>query len=275
MVRVSAARLLDPRAYVRVVAEPVRAWPATRAISGSWPIWIARQLLRPVVSLPCWIRTRAGARIHLSRDPIDDVILRHVMGNAARIYFPAAARAPRDAWILDVGAHHGIYAVEALRRSPGARLIAVEPDPAARAYFERNLAGNAMLDRVEYVEAALGDRSGRGQLLLAEESWGHTLAPTSGTGPRTAAVRLATATEVLAGRRPWLMKLNAEGAEFAVVPDLFDHGVFPDWIVLMIHPHAGDVVELTRRIAGSGYEISEMSGPTLLHCRRTSADARP
>jgi FkbM family methyltransferase len=246
-----------------------RWWPATRAVARNWPIWILRQLLRPVVSLPCWITTRAGTRIRLDDDHIDDVVLRHVMRDAVAGYFPPVVVTP-GGWILDVGAHHGIYAVEALRRNPGARLIAVEPDPSARGLITRNLTANDMLDRAELVSAALGSKSGSAPLVLGATSWEHSITPpVAGDASSSLMVRVMTASEVLAGRHPFLLKLNAEGAEFDVVPDLFALGIFPDWIVLMIHPYSGETRALESVVLEAGYEVTRIGGPALLHCRRT------
>jgi hypothetical protein len=47
-------------------------------------------------------------------------------------------------------------------------------------------------------------------------------------------------------------------------------GSWPIWILDVGANHGIYVVEALR-----GYEISEMNGPTLLHCRLTSPDARP
>jgi FkbM family methyltransferase len=238
-------------------------------VAVNWPVWILRQLLRPVVSVPVWIRTRAGTRFHLGADPVDDTILRHVMRDAVEIYFPAEASVPRGALILDVGAHHGIYATEMLRRNPGAHLIAVEPNPDARAAFERNLRANHLLARVEYVSAGLGERDGRGFLAFADESWERSTTPPFGdSGGMSVALR--SVTDVLGGRHPYLVKLNAEGAEFEVVPEMLDAGIRPEWIVLLMHPPNGDPAALKERIARAGYEVRPADGDrdsTRLHCR--------
>lgn len=242
-----------------------------RDIALNWPTWIVRQLSRPVMSFPCWIRTRVGTRFHLGADPIDDAILRHVMKDAVDIYFPATAQVPPGALIVDVGAHHGIYATEVLRRSPGARLIAIEPHPEARAYFERNLRANDLLDRVEYVEAGLGDRGGSAFLAFAVDSWEHsTVPPLSGESSSGISVPVRSIVEVLGGRHPYLVKLNAEGAEFQVVPDLLANGIRPEWLVLMIHPFSGSTRDLLALVSSSGYHIEAADGrrdSSRVHCR--------
>jgi FkbM family methyltransferase len=272
-----SARFLNPFAYVRFAAGSIRRWPALVRVARNWPVWIVRDLLRPLFRIPCWIHTRAGTRFYLGSDPIDDAVLRHVMRDAVSIYFPDGAQVPPDGLVLDVGAHHGIHATEILRRSPGARLIAIEPNPEARAYFERNLRANGMLDRVEYVQAGLSNRTGDGFLAFATDSWEHsTVPPMTEDGGVGLAVPLRSAVEVLDGRHPYLVKLNAEGAEFEVVPDLFEHGIRPEWIILMIHPDSGSTSALRDLVSKAGYEIEAADGrrdSTRLHCRlRQPAD---
>jgi FkbM family methyltransferase len=266
-----AAKLLNPVAYIRFLANLARRLPSMVATAENWPAWMVRQLLRPALTLPLWIRTRAGTRIYLGADPIDDAVLLHVMRDAVSVYFPAHAHVPPGGLALDVGAHHGVYATELLRRSPGARLIAVEPNPEARVYFERNLRGNGMFDRVEYVEAGLSDRTGPGRLWLGAESWDHSTVTTSNeAGSSGIPVRLMSTADVLRGRHPYLVKLNAEGAEFEVVRDLFASGVRPQWIVLMIHPDSGPHSALRELVLDAGYDIRPADGrpdSLRLHCR--------
>ena len=266
-----AAKVLNPFAYVRFLANLARRLPSMVATAENWPAWTIRQLLRPAVTFPLWIRTRAGTRIYLGADPIDDAVLLHVMRDATSVYFPADCEVPPDALVLDVGAHHGVYATEILRRRPGARLIAVEPNPEARVYFARNLRGNGMFDRVEYVEAGLSDRTGAGRLWLGAESWDHsTVTPSNEAGSTGIPVRLVSTADVLRGRHPYLVKLNAEGAEFEVVRDLFANGVRPQWIILMIHPGSGSESALRDLVANAGYDIRSADGrrdSSRLHCR--------
>jgi FkbM family methyltransferase len=268
-------KLFSPKATLAFLRNWATRLPALRAVARNWPIWAARQLLRPVLSLPCWIETRVGTRLRLGDDPIDDTILRHVMHDAVDIYFPPDAFVPPGGWIVDAGAHHGLYAVEVLRRNPGARLIAVEPNPEARPYFERNLRANAMLERVEYVAAALGAVDGEAFLEMGRDSWDDTTVP--GAGREAAAtrvpVRVVSLVDVLAGRRPHLVKLNAEGAEFQVIPNLIEHGILPEWLVLMIHLDRGPGSGLLELVQRSGYEVRSADGrepSSRVHCRLLS-----
>jgi FkbM family methyltransferase len=249
-----------------------RRLPTLRAIARNWPLWALRQLVRPAVSVPLWVHTRVGTRFYLGQDPIDDTILRHVLHDADAIYFPADARVAPGELIVDAGAHHGIYATEVLRRNPGARLLAIEPNPSARAYFERNLSANGMRGRVEYVEAGLGDPSEAGFLSFGDASWDDSTVPDLARTRGTAGlpVKIRSLVEILGGRRPRLVKLNAEGAEFHVIPELFERGVFPEWLVLMVHLDRGSGAELIGLVERSGYEVVAADGQadsSRVHCR--------
>jgi FkbM family methyltransferase len=263
---------LRPAKAISFLRNWARRLPTLRAIARNWPLWALRQLFRPVLSVPLWVETRVGTRFYLGGDAIDDSILRHVMVDAVEIYFPQDAIVAPGQLIVDAGAHHGIYATEALRRNPGARLLAIEPRPAARAYFERNLSANGMLDRVEYVEAGLGDPNEEGFLSFGDASWYDSTVPDL-AGARSSAgvpVRIVSLADILAGRRPSLVKLNAEGAEFYVIPELFERGIFPEWLVLMVHLDRGSGAELIGLVEQNGYEVVAADGQadsSRVHCR--------
>jgi predicted RNA methylase len=109
----------------------------------------------------------------MAGDPLDDWILIELFGTYRALFFPEEIPAfPRVGWILDVGAHHGIYSVAALFHYPGARLIAVEPDPDGVRMLRHNLALNGLLSRTEIVPGAIAAEEGHGLLLRSVEgSW--------------------------------------------------------------------------------------------------------
>ncbi len=139
----------------------IRQYKSTERFVANWRTWGLRRAFLPHLRLPCWIVTKEGSRFYLGGDPIDDHILEEVCHKLVDVYYPRLLE-PMIAgrWILDVGAHHGFYAVEALRRYPGARLFAVEPDRDACRLIGRNLAANHFLERAEIVEAGVGGESG-------------------------------------------------------------------------------------------------------------------
>ena len=166
--------------------------------------------------------------------------------------------------VLDVGAHHGIYAMEVLRRYPECHVIAVEPDAAACRSIRLNAALNGVSSRIEIVEAGLAERNGQGWLeWSARGSWGHRTrsADSRADGGAGAPVELRTLDATLAGRRPALVKCNAEGAEFAVIPRLVALGLKPRVIVLMLHPESGDIGSLLSLLIEAGYDVLDADRP--------------
>ena len=128
---------------------------------------------------------------------------------------PARAHAPR---VLDCGAHHGLGVWAFLRRFPGARITAFEPDPGNRAILE----GNARRNRwsgVEVLPFALAAGDGEAAFAFADgRSMAGTLTGRLGTpsGTRTVETRRLSA---------WLdepvdfLKLDIEGPEAEVLAE--------------------------------------------------------
>jgi FkbM family methyltransferase len=70
---------------------------------------------------------------------------------------------------LDVGANVGVYVLQFAHWSrPDGRVIAFEPNPAARAVLARHVEMNDLASRVQIVGAAVGDQSGEGRFFTAE-----------------------------------------------------------------------------------------------------------
>ncbi len=242
-------------------------------LARNWPLWIARDLLRPVAAIAVTVRTRAGAGYQLADDPIDDRVLLHVAGPEGRsLYFPKGVAPGEGDLILDIGAHAGIYAVEALRRYPRSHLIAVEPNPISCARMRVNLGLNALDARVQVVQAAIGPRDGTGWLTPeAGGSWGDRgRSEPLREDPGLREIPLRTMQRVLAGERPALIKCNAEGAEFEVFPQLFAAGVRPRFVILMVHGREGSSRDLLDLFRKTGYDVQDADAPPhgrRFHCR--------
>ena len=273
------------RAYVRHLRALLRQWPETRMASAQWPRWVLRRLLIPIYPIPFVLRSRTGIRYELGDDPVDDSIFRHLHGHGSALYFPPLGNIKPRGIILDFGAHHGIYAMEALRRYPNCELIAIEPDPAACRKIEASAQLNNLASRIEIVRAGLANFNGRGRLVLGENgSWASrtraadpesTLRPASSQSH--APVDLKTLGTILCGRQPAIVKCNAEGAEFALIPQLIALGLRPRVIVLMIHPEAGSPRELVSLLAGARYHVCDADSPPRghrFHCFSKPEDAR-
>jgi FkbM family methyltransferase len=238
-----------------------------RAVTARWPLWIARQLLMPVWPLPLTVATRQGTKIHLRDDRIDDLVLLSVAARSTALYFPAEALSERSeskGVILDVGAHHGIYAVEALRRYPHCTVVAVEPDPESCRRMAANIQLNDLDARVRIVNAGVSRVPGRGQLEPdVSGSWGTQVREVSSEARET--IPLLPLSDILRGESPVIVKCNAEGAEFALVPQLIELGLRPALIVLMVHPSFGSAAALVRDLEGAGYDVRDADDPPKHH----------
>ncbi|MDQ7827891.1 MAG: FkbM family methyltransferase [Armatimonadota bacterium] len=119
-----------------------------------------RKLIKRYYLMRFWLRTRSGLSVYMSEDPLDDLVLESMLQAKAHIYFPPLPWATAGGLVVDLGAWHGFYTLEALRRYPGARVVAVEPDSWNCALLRRNLAANGLVDRAEVIEAAVGSSEG-------------------------------------------------------------------------------------------------------------------
>lgn len=93
-----------------------------------------------------------------------------------------------DRWVqdgetfFDVGANIGSYTIYAALRSPGARVIAFEPEYANLHLLRDNLMDNGLKDRVEIYSIALGNRTGLSRLHIQDATPGAAL-HTESNGP--------------------------------------------------------------------------------------------
>ncbi len=96
--------------------------------------------------------------VHCRANTSDFAVLRQVLGR--REYDLVLDRAPK--FIIDGGANVGYASVFFANRYPGARILAIEPDPGNCDAFRRNCAG---YDSVELLEAAIWSSDGEVQIV--------------------------------------------------------------------------------------------------------------
>src|SRR5262245_61530197 len=114
----------------------VRAVPESRRIKGLGGArgrgWLqARKLVAPLFQRPVTLEYE-GVFLRLGTDPVDEKIAQQVLGPRRSDYFPEwRGPRPTNPCILDVGAHHGLFAVMALHEYPGSRVVCVEPSKRA------------------------------------------------------------------------------------------------------------------------------------------------
>jgi FkbM family methyltransferase len=124
---------------------------------------------------------------------------------------------------VDVGAHVGFYALQmALWTGPEGRIIAFEPNPAARAVLTANVALNRLASRITIESAAAGAEPGTADLFHGTETTGLSRLgapnPDSVSGPPVR-VPVVTLDDYCArsGVRPDWLLVDAEGADLLVL----------------------------------------------------------
>lgn len=114
---------------------------------------------------------------------------------------------PGDLFV-DVGCNVGTYSILA-SGVRGASSIAIDPVRSTLARARTNVLVNALQDRVEIVEAAVGARSDTVRFTTTEDTCNHV-----GTGQESGdLVAMRPLDDLLGDRRPVLMKIDVEGYE--------------------------------------------------------------
>ncbi len=180
---------------------------------------------------------------------------------------------PGDIFV-DVGASAGLYTLWAA--DLGADVIAVEPDPTARALLEKNLSLNRY--SVEVVPAALAALPGRMAFTTTRGTMNH-LVPGRREGtplddPRrpTTHVGVRTLDEILAGRSARGVKIDVEGAERLVLDGAtvaLAQGRLPfiqlEWNRLSLRTLGEGRGPVTKQLVGYGYQFFRPDPDGRLH----------
>jgi len=243
----------------------IRTLPTSRRVKGMGGAkgrgWLqARKLAAPLFQRPVTLTTGDGLHLRLSADPVDEHIASSILGPHRPEYFPEwPGSLPEGACILDIGAHHGLYAAAALQEYPGSRVVCVEPSASALGPLRKNLEINGFLGRARIVNAALAAEEGEGVLQHAPDgSWGYSLYEDAAEALGSENVRLATLEQILGDDRPEILKCNAEGAEFSLIDALERSGARPTFMVVMVHPQFGDMDRLVATAEAMGYEVTRL-----------------
>lgn len=123
---------------------------------------------------------------------------------------------PPGGALLDIGAWVGPIALWAAQR---ARVVAIEPDAEAYRQLVANVAANGYADRVRCIEAAAGLEDGEVTLWSVGEWASSSASLTYETGEH-ATVRSIRLAELLEAERFDLIKMDIEGGEAILLPDV-------------------------------------------------------
>lgn len=127
-----------------------------------------------------------------------------------------------DTTFLDLGAWVGPLSL--LAAAHGARVVAVDADPAAQDQFRRNLQANpGLAEKIELVEAAISPLQGTVRLggrRKPGDSMSSVLLAGAGTTWTAPTITPAALAAKVAGAGRLVVKIDIEGGEYALVPHL-------------------------------------------------------
>jgi FkbM family methyltransferase len=243
--------------------------PAINSVISSLGL---RNAARHIYWLLC--RPRNGvikAKVH-NRSPLfaarDVVELRTVelALRSERNWLTLLCRALRpDDLFLDVGANLGIFSVTAALC--GAKVVACEPGRTALERLRRNVAINALSDKVKIVEAALSNRTGN---CTFTEPSADSVIQTGHIGGGTE-VHMLRGDDL--GISPTVIKIDVEGHEIEVLDGLKDslRGVR----MCLVERHAGVAqADILQCLTTAGL-VPEDAGDGRISALRTSLAASP
>ncbi len=167
---------------------------------------------------------------------------------------------PEDLVAVDIGAHIGCFSVALALARPRARVHAWEASPSTARWLCRNLELNAIGDRVVPHATAVSDH--HGTLSFVDNDQGSAL--NGGPGATTVEVPCVTVAETFAaaGGRVDLVKIDTEGAEYAMLTDPADWAAVQR-VVLEYHDVPGhDFAEIAAFFTAAGLCLREREEAT-------------
>ncbi len=165
------------------------------------------------------LRLRSGLQMLLP--PSLKSLSTHVLLEQERWFEPEITLLPMllrpDSLALDIGANHGVYALEMARCAPQGHVWAFEPTAEPRGRLQASVAANAMQDRITVVPAGLAECDTEALFTVSEQSELNSRGGAAAPGARSEAVQLLALDAFLerhaAGRAIDFVKLDAEGEE--------------------------------------------------------------
>ncbi len=122
---------------------------------------------------------------------------------------------------FDIGANHGVYALNIAARAPQGQVWAFEPTTAAGSMLEKSITLNGFKDRLHWIHAGLSDHAGNGQLAISLNTELSTLHDHIEKNHKTEIIRLITLDGFIAEEGITspidFVKLDVEGEEINVL----------------------------------------------------------
>lgn len=252
------SRLAYYAASLGTLARGVRNWPLL-------PLLAARIPMTLVLADGLRFRTRTLLDMWVVKETcLDDA-------------YACAAGVPAGGVVVDVGAGLGDFAIWSARYLRPRVVHAFEPHPGSFALLGRNLALNQMTN-VHAHQVALGAASGDGGLVPAAEPTQSRTVAAGGAAVPTPMWSLADALDRCGVDVCDLMKVDIEGAEFALLLDA-EPAVLSRIRHLRVEYHDGVEArthhDLFRALTAAGFVVSQRPSPVHPHLGILIASRRP
>ena len=240
----------------------VRTW----RLLSNWPLLFLQKFRVPAFQTDTTLKMRSGPTYIADKrgwgvDDLTAVWIDKVYGDPSTLNSTLPV-------IIDIGAHIGTYAVYAALRSPQARVLALEPNPAVFTYLEKSIAANNLGSQVTPIMKAVA-QSAEKRLLFLDEGGGvssslfkrHGRALSEGIS-----VPCMTLADLYAEYNIShcdVLKLNCEGAEYEILGGLSDEmfnsidSILLQWHRIEDHEPA----ELDQLLAKKGYTVTRAPAP--------------
>jgi FkbM family methyltransferase len=121
--------------------------------------------------------------------------------------------------LLDIGCHYGVFTLAALHYGGSkSRVIAVDPSKVSQRIFQKNLKLAGISERVDFIDAAVGSKTGT-LSMLSTGAAGHHMMVSSNSRSDVSKITLHTITSIIemAGQKPTHIKIDVEGYEDEVI----------------------------------------------------------
>jgi FkbM family methyltransferase len=166
----------------------------------------ARAVRLPGLQRPLWLRPGTSDLANFAQVFLDGQLDLDAWPQGRELIVRAGAAA---SVVVDAGAYIGLSSIRLATLFPGARILAIEPDPANAATLRRNVEG---LPQVEVVEAGVWDRECRLAVVNAHDHAWERRVEEAADGP-VRGLAIDDLLRAYAGRPLAAVKLIVEGAE--------------------------------------------------------------
>lgn len=161
-----------------------------------------------------------GLTIFYREGSSDDAVLNHSF--TKDIFYPAISdfNVQSNMTIIDVGAHIGTFSLLSSIKFNDAVVYAFEPNQDSFQILKKNIEQNSMA-RIESINKAVTDKSGKIILYLDNQNWGHSTAHKVGDREELVdSINLSDFFTTQKIKKCDLIKFNCEGAEFKILYSL-------------------------------------------------------